>query len=267
VATDLYRAGGVPLVARRLLQAGLLHAGALTVTGCTLGQEAQKAREAEGQEVVRSLDRPLAAQGGLVVLKGNLAPDGCVAKITGHEPALLEGPARVFDSEESAFEAVKAGRILPGDVVVVRYEGPRGGPGMREMLAVTAALVGQGLGASVALLTDGRFSGATRGLMAGHVSPEAACGGTIALLQEGDRVTFDVARRLLEVALPEAELARRRALWKAPAPRYASGVMAKYAATVGSASEGAMTGTQPRRAFEVWRKQDQTLVWGLGRCV
>jgi len=242
VATDLYRAGGVALVAKRLLEAKRLHAEALTVTGRTIGEEASDAVEARGQEVVRPAGRPLKPTGGLVILHGNLAPEGCVVKITGHEPLTLEGPARVFDREEDAFEAVQRRRVKPGDVVVVRYEGPKGGPGMREMLGVTAAIVGQGLGESVALLTDGRFSGATRGLMAGHVAPEAATGGPIALLRNGDRIRFDVEGRRLDVRVPAAELARRRARWRAPAPRYTHGVMAKYAQLVSSASEGAVTG-------------------------
>ncbi len=242
VATDLYRAGGVALIAQRLLDAGLLHRDALTVTGRTIAQEARRAKETPGQRVVSPLKSPLNSSGGLVILHGNLAPEGCVVKITGHEPMRHEGPARVFDSEEAAFAAIQRRRITRGDVVVVRYEGPKGGPGMREMLAVTAALVGQGLGQSVTLLTDGRFSGATRGLMAGHVSPEAAAGGPIALLRDGDRVAFDIAGRRLDVKLSAAELRRRRARWHAPKPRYTTGVMAKYAQLVSSAAEGAVTG-------------------------
>ena len=242
VATDLYRAGGIALVAKRLLEARVLHRGALTVTGRTIGEEAKRATETPGQLVVRAVTKPLRRTGGLVVLHGNLAPDGCVVKITGHEPLHHTGPVRVFDSEEEAFAAIQRRRIKRGDVVVVRYEGPKGGPGMREMLAVTAAIVGQGLGGSVTLLTDGRFSGATRGLMAGHVAPEAACGGPIGLLRNGDQVTFDIPARRLDVKLTTAELARRRARWRPPAPRYVSGVMAKYAQLVSSASEGAVTG-------------------------
>jgi len=242
VATDLFRAGGVPVIAKRLLEAGRLHRRALTVTGRTIEQEAKRARERPGQQVVRPVRAPLRPTGGLVVLRGTLAPEGCIVKITGHEPLTHRGPARVFDCEEEAFRAVQRRQIRPGDVVVIRYEGPKGGPGMREMLAVTAALVGQGLGHSVTLLTDGRFSGATRGLMAGHVAPEAAVGGPIALLRDGDPVSFDVKRRRLTVELSAAELRRRRARWKAPAPRYTTGVMAKYAALVSSASEGAVTG-------------------------
>ena len=241
VATDLYRAGGIGLIAKRLLQARRLHARAMTVTGRTIGEEARRARETPGQAVVRPAATPLKATGGLVVLRGSLAPEGCVAKITGHEPVQFRGPARVFDSEEAAFRAIQRRQIKRGDVVVVRYEGPKGGPGMREMLAVTAALVGQGLGQSIALLTDGRFSGATHGLMAGHVAPEAAHGGPIALLRNGDPIVFDVAARRLDVALSRAELARRRARWRPPRPRYTHGVMAKYAQLVSSASEGAIT--------------------------
>jgi len=241
VATDLYHAGGIGLIAQRLLQARRLHARAITVSGRSVGEEARRARETSGQHVVRPVKRPLKRSGGLVVLHGNLAPEGCVVKITGHEPLRYRGPARVFDSEEEAFAAVQRRRIKRGDVVVVRYEGPRGGPGMREMLAVTAAIVGQGLGDVVALLTDGRFSGATRGLMAGHVAPEAACGGPIALLRNGDPITFDITARRLDVQLSEEELQRRRARWRAPVARYARGVMAKYASLVSSASEGAIT--------------------------
>ncbi|MBI4003666.1 MAG: dihydroxy-acid dehydratase [Candidatus Omnitrophica bacterium] len=242
VATDLYHAGGIALVAKRLLEARCLHPQALTVTGRTIGEEAKRAVETPEQQVVRPVKKPLKRTGGLVILRGNLAPEGCVAKITGHELLRLSGPARVFDSEEAAFAAVQHRNIKRGDVVVVRYEGPKGGPGMREMLAVTAAIVGQGLGESVALLTDGRFSGATRGLMAGHVAPEAASGGPIALLRNGDRVTFDISTRRLDVKLSPTEFAARRAKWRAPRPRYASGVMAKYAQLVSSASEGAITG-------------------------
>jgi len=242
VANDLYEAGGIQLVARRLLEGGFLHADALTVTGRSIGDEARAATETAGQEVVRPLADPLNPNGGLVILHGTLAPDGCVLKIAGHEMRRFSGPARVFDCEEDAFAAVQAGRIQAGDVVVIRYEGPRGGPGMREMLGVTAAIVGAGLDHSVALVTDGRFSGATHGLMAGHVAPEAVAGGPIALLRDGDRITFDVAARRLDVALSPEESAGRRAHWQPPAPRYTSGVMAKYARLVSSASEGAVTG-------------------------
>ncbi len=242
VATDLYRAGGIGLVAKRLLEAHRLHSTAMTVTGRTIGEEAKRATETEGQHVVRPVRNPIRSTGGLVILHGNLSPEGCVAKITGHEPVRHRGPARVFDSEEAAFAAVQQRRIKRGDVVVIRYEGPKGGPGMREMLAVTAAIVGQGLGESVALLTDGRFSGATRGLMAGHVAPEAAVGGPIGLLRNGDLVVFDVQARRLDVELSAAEFAARRAMWRPPKPRYTFGVMAKYAQLVSSASEGAVTG-------------------------
>jgi dihydroxy-acid dehydratase len=241
VAPDLYRAGGVALVARRLLDAGLLHAEEITVTGKTIGAEARAAVETEGQEVVRPLTNPLKPTGGLVILKGNLAPDGCVVKVAGHERLLHRGPARVFDCEEDAFAAVQRRAIVPGDVVVIRYEGPVGGPGMREMLGVTAALVGEGLGEQVALLTDGRFSGATHGLMAGHVAPEAARGGPIAAVRDGDLICFDITQRRLDLELAEDEIRRRLASWQPPAPRYHSGVMAKYARSVSSAAEGAVT--------------------------
>ncbi len=242
VATDLYRAGGIRLLAERLRQAGILHSECMTVTGKTIGEEAQIAVETGGQEVVRPLDRPLKPTGGLVILKGNLAPEGCVVKIAGHDMQHFRGPARVFDLEEDAFAAVQQGRIRPGDVVVIRYEGPRGGPGMREMLAVTGAISGADLGDKVALLTDGRFSGATHGLMAGHVAPEAARGGAIAALRDGDMIVFDIPQRQLQVELSEPEIRSRMAKWKAPAPRYPSGVFAKYAASVSSAAQGAVTG-------------------------
>jgi len=241
MAPDLHAAGGIRLVANRLLEGGLIHGAALTVTGRTLGEELAGAPETPGQEVVRPFDKPIKPTGGLVILRGSLAPEGCVIKVAGHERLHHTGPARVFEHEEDAFAAVQAGRIEPGDVVVIRYEGPKGGPGMREMLGVTAALVGAGLGESVALLTDGRFSGATRGLMAGHVAPEAAVGGPIALVREGDTVVLDIPSRRLDLKVPEDELARRKAEWKAPAPRYKTGVFAKYAATVASAAEGAIT--------------------------
>jgi dihydroxy-acid dehydratase len=242
VATDLQAAGGTRLVAKRLLDAGLLHAGAITASGRTLGDEAGTARETAGQEVVRPLDRPLQPSGGLVILRGNLAPEGCVVKVAGHARRSHRGPARVFDREEDAFAAVQARRIVKGDVVVIRYEGPAGGPGMREMLAVTAALVGQGLGDQVALLTDGRFSGATHGLMAGHVAPEAARGGPIAAVRDGDGIVLDVEGRRLTLEVPDGEIAARLRAWKPPAPRYARGIFAKYARLVSSASEGAVTG-------------------------
>jgi dihydroxy-acid dehydratase len=242
VANDLYRAGGIALVAHRLLDGGLLHGGAITVTGRTIAEEASAATEAPGQDVVRPLDRPIKPTGGLVILKGNLAPEGCVVKVAGYTRLEHTGPARVFDSEEAAFAAVEAGAIRAGDVVVIRYEGPAGGPGMREMLAVTAALVGAGLGDTVALLTDGRFSGATRGLMAGHVAPEAARRGPIAAVRDGDRIVFDIAARRLQLDVPAGEIERRLAAWAPPAPAFTSGVMAKYARLVSSASEGAVTG-------------------------
>jgi dihydroxy-acid dehydratase len=241
VANDLYKAGGIQLVAKRLLDGGLIHGDALTVSGHTLAAAAQITREASGQEVVRPLSNPLKPTGGLVILKGNLAPEGCVVKVAGHERMIHKGPARVFDREEDAFQAVQKGQLQPNDVVVIRYEGPKGGPGMREMLGVTAALVGAGLGDSVALLTDGRFSGATHGLMAGHVAPEAAHGGPIALVRDGDTIVFDIAARRLDVVISEEEMSARLRQWSPPAPRYATGVMAKYAKLVSSASQGAVT--------------------------
>ncbi|HWP59118.1 MAG TPA: dihydroxy-acid dehydratase [Candidatus Acidoferrales bacterium] len=242
VANDLYRAGGIGLVAKRLLDAGLIHGDAITVSGKTLRESAASASETPGQEVVRTVANPLKPTGGLVILRGNLAPEGCVVKVAGHERMTHRGPARVFDREEDAFQAVQSGRIKQNDVVVIRYEGPKGGPGMREMLGVTAALVGAGLGDSVALMTDGRFSGATHGLMAGHVAPEAAVGGPIAALRDGDTIVFDINARRLDVELSDEELRLRLAEWKPPPARYASGVMAKYARLVSSASAGAVTG-------------------------
>jgi dihydroxy-acid dehydratase len=241
VASDMHRAGGIRLLARRLLKGKYLHPSARTVTGQTIGAETESAIETPGQEVIVPLERPLKATGGLVILKGNLAPEGCVAKISGHERLEQRGPARVFESEEDAMAAVTAKKIKAGDVVVIRNEGPKGGPGMREMLGVTAAIVGEGLGDSVALLTDGRFSGATRGLMAGHVSPEAALGGPIAGVRDGDMIRFDVNQRVLEVEVADDVLRQRMALWKAPQPRYPTGVFAKYGALVSSASQGAIT--------------------------
>ena len=241
VANDLYHAGGIQLVAKRLIDAGLIHGDTITVTGKTLAEAAEMTKENAGQEVVRAIANPLKATGGLVILKGNLAPEGCVVKVAGHERMVHRGPARVFDREEDAFAAVQAGKIKDNDVVVIRYEGPKGGPGMREMLGVTAALVGAGLGDSVALLTDGRFSGATHGLMAGHVAPEAAHGGPIAAVRDGDSILFDIKARRLDVEISEAELKSRLSQWKAPEPRYKTGVMAKYAKLVSSASEGAVT--------------------------
>ena len=241
VANDLYHAGGIPLVIRRLLEGGHLHADAITVTGRTIGEHAREATETAGQEVVRPLSNPIKPTGGLVILKGNLAPEGAVVKVAGYNIKQFSGPARVFDGEEAAFDAIQHGRIKSGDVVAIRYEGPRGGPGMREMLAVTAALMGAGLGDSVALITDGRFSGATRGLMAGHVAPEAARGGPIAALREGDVVKFDLEARTLDVDIPGAELASRLALLKEVPLRVSTGVMGKYARLVSSASQGAIT--------------------------
>jgi dihydroxy-acid dehydratase len=240
-AADLYAAGGTTLVAKRLLDAGLLHENQPTVTGRTIGEEASQARETPGQQVLRPLSHPIKPTGGLVILKGNLAPEGCVVKVAGHSMTKFQGPAKVYDREEDAFVAVKAGQIKPGDVVVIRYEGPSGGPGMREMLGVTAAIVGAGLGDSVALLTDGRFSGATHGLMAGHVAPEAAKGGPIASVKNGDTITFDIPKRRLDVALSQKEILVRLKKIKPPVPRYTLGVMGKYARHVSSASEGAIT--------------------------
>ena len=241
MATDLYKAGGIELVAKRLKEAGLLHSEAMTVTGQTIGEVADTAKETPGQEVVRAVDDPITPTGGLVILKGNLAPDGCVVKVAGHALAQHRGPARVFDSEEAAFEEIEQGRIQRGDVVVIRYEGPKGGPGMREMLAVTAAIVGAGLGDSVALLTDGRFSGATRGMMAGHVSPEAARGGPIAIVQNGDTILFDEKNRKLQLEVSNDEIERRLKDWRAPVAKFKRGVMAKYSQLVSSAADGAVT--------------------------
>ena len=242
VATDLHRAGGIRLVAQRLHQAGLLHANQPTVTGRTIGEEAADAAETPGQEVVRPLDRPIKATGGLAILKGNLAPEGAVVKVAGSSLQHHRGPARVFEGEQPALDAVLHNEIKPGDVVVIRGEGPKGGPGMPEMLAVTAAIVGAGLGESVVMVTDGRFSGATRGLMAGHVAPEALAGGPIAALRDGDTIVFDIPNRRIDVELSDEEIQTRLKAWAPPAPRYASGVMAKYARLVASASEGAITG-------------------------
>jgi dihydroxy-acid dehydratase len=224
-----------------LAQGGLINGSARTVDGRTLGQVAAAAVETAGQKVVTLLATPLKATGGLAILRGNLAPEGCVVKLAGHERLMHRGPARVFDTEEAAFAAVRARQIKAGDVVVIRYEGPVGGPGMREMLGVTGALVGEGLGDAVALITDGRFSGATHGLMVGHIAPEAARGGPIAALRDGDSVVVDVEKRQLNVELPEAEISRRLKEWRPPEPHYKTGVFAKYAALVSSASEGAVT--------------------------
>jgi dihydroxy-acid dehydratase len=241
MAADLYAAGGTTLVAKRLLDAGILHGSQPTVTGRTIGEEAGRATETPGQQVLRPLANPIKPTGGMVILKGNLAPEGCVVKVAGHSIMTFRGPAKVFDREEDAFAAVKARQIKAGDVVVIRYEGPSGGPGMREMLGVTAAIVGAGLGDSVALLTDGRFSGATHGLMAGHVAPEAVRGGPIAAVKNGDMIIFDIAKRKLDVELTAKELKTRLKKVKQPVPRYTSGVMGKYARHVSSASEGAVT--------------------------
>jgi len=241
VAKDLYEAGGIAVVAKRLLEAGLLHEDVPTVTGKTIGQHAREAEETPGQQVVRPLDDPVKKTGGLAILRGNLAPEGSVVKLSGHERVHHQGPARVFESEEDAMAAVTAGSIVAGDVVVIRNEGPAGGPGMREMLAVTAALVGEGLGEDVALLTDGRFSGATRGFMAGHVAPEALVGGPIAAVRDGDVITIDVPNRRMDVELADDEIASRVAAYRSPPPAYEHGVLAKYAKLVSSASEGAIT--------------------------
>jgi dihydroxy-acid dehydratase len=243
VATDLHRAGGVPQVMKLLLAHGLLHGDALTVSGETVADTLRDIPEEPrtDQDVIRPWTRPLYAQGHLVVLRGNLATEGAVAKITGVKAPRITGPARVFDSEEACLSAILTGAIREGEVLVIRYEGPRGGPGMREMLAPTSALIGAGLGDAVALITDGRFSGGTYGMVVGHVAPEAAVGGTIALVHEGDPITIDADRRLLQLELPEEEIARRRAAWRAPVPRYVAGVLHKYAKLVSSASLGAVT--------------------------
>ncbi len=243
VATDLHRAGGVPQVMKILLVHGVLHGDALTISGQTVAEVLRDvpAEPKRDQEVIRPWGRPLYSQGHLAILLGNLAPEGAVAKITGVKTPTMTGPARVFDSEESSLEAILAGRINAGDVIVIRYEGPRGGPGMREMLAPTSAIIGAGLGDSVGLITDGRFSGGTYGMVVGHVAPEAAAGGTIALVQEGDGITIDAGRRLLQLEISDAELERRRTDWRAPKPRYSAGVLYKYAKLVSSASEGAVT--------------------------
>jgi dihydroxy-acid dehydratase len=235
------KAGGIPVIAKRLLQGGFVDGSAVTVTGRTFGEEAAEAHETPGQEVVLPLDKVLKPRGGMAILHGSLAPEGCVIKLAGHEKKMHQGPARVFDREEDAMEAVIQGKINAGDVVVIRYEGPRGGPGMREMLGVTGAIVGAGLSDSVALMTDGRFSGATHGFMIAHVAPEAFNGGPIAVVQEGDSITVDADRGVVDLDIAPAEMARRLAAWRAPAPRYTTGVFAKYCALVSSASEGAVT--------------------------
>jgi dihydroxy-acid dehydratase len=244
VAADVDAAGGIQLIAQRLLEGKHVDGSTMTVTGKTFAEEAEAAKETPGQMVIAPLSKPLKATGGLVILKGNLAPGGGVVKMSGHERSSHTGPARVFDSEEAAMHAVTSKQIKAGDVVVIRYEGPKGGPGMREMLSVTAAIVGEGLGESVALITDGRFSGATRGLMVGHVAPEAALGGPIAAIREGDKITIDTKARKLELEISDAEIARRMSEWKTPTPKYKTGVFAKYAALVKSASEGAITAPQ-----------------------
>jgi dihydroxy-acid dehydratase len=245
-AIDLARAGGIGLVARRLVEKGYIDGGQMTVSGLTIAQEAELASETPGQDVVYAADNPIKQSGGLVVLKGNLAPEGSVVKVAGHERPYHRGPARIFEREEDAMKAVTGKQIKDGDVVVIRYEGPKGGPGMREMLGVTAAIVGEGLGDSVALMTDGRFSGATRGLMIGHVAPEAAAGGPVAALREGDVVVIDIEKRRLDVELSDKEIKARLAEWRPPSPRYTSGVFHKYAALVSSASEGAVTSLTER---------------------
>jgi dihydroxy-acid dehydratase len=242
VATDLHAAGGSRLVAKRLLEAHAINGSSPTVSGRTLSEEAQSAVETPGQEVVRPVSKPLKPTGGLVILRGTLAPDGAVMKISGADRMQHRGPARVFDSEEAAFDAVQHQRIKPGDVVVIRYEGPSGGPGMREMLAVTGAIVGAGLGETVALITDGRFSGATRGFCIGHIAPEAARGGPIAAVRDGDLISIDAANRTLDLEIADHVMQARLAAWRAPEPRYATGVMAKYARMVSSAATGAVTG-------------------------
>jgi dihydroxy-acid dehydratase len=241
VAADVDKAGGIPVIAKRLLDGKFADGSTMTVTGRTFAEEANAAVETPNQPVIAPLDHPLKKTGGLVILHGNIAPEGCVVKISGHERLTHRGPARIFESEEAAMAAVTGKQIKAGDVVVIRNEGPKGGPGMREMLGVTAAIVGEGLGDTVALLTDGRFSGATRGLMIGHVAPEAALGGPVAALHEGDTIHIDINQRKLEVEVNDATLKQRMASWKAPKPRYTTGVFAKYGALVHSASEGAIT--------------------------
>jgi dihydroxy-acid dehydratase len=242
VAVDVDKAGGIPVIAQRLLDGGYADGSAMTVTGRTFAEEARAAKETAGQEVIHALSDPIKKSGGLVILRGSLAPDGCVIKVTGIDRNEQRGPARVFDSEEAAMAAVMGGKILSGDILVIRYEGPRGGPGMREMLGVTSAIVGAGLSENVALITDGRFSGATRGFCVGHVAPEAAVGGPIAAVEEGDIIRLDIKKRGIDLEVPASVLAERLKNWKAPEPRYRTGVFAKYVALVGSASEGAVTG-------------------------
>ena len=244
-AADVYKAGGIGIIGKRLLEGGFAHPDAITVSGKTFREEFQDVQETPGQDVIRQLDNPIKKSGGIVIMRGSLAPEGCVIKVTGLNRTSQTGPARVFDTEEEAHAAVMGHKIQPGDIVVIRYEGPRGGPGMREMLGVTSAIVGEGLSDSVALVTDGRFSGATRGFMVGHVAPEAAVGGPIAAVREGDSITIDIATRQVTLDIPAEELQARLAAFVRPAPKYTSGVMAKYVALVGSASEGAMTSQPP----------------------
>jgi len=241
VAVDVDKAGGIAVIAQRLAQGGYVDGSAMTVTGRTFAQEAADAKETPGQEVIHALNNPIKKSGGLVILRGSLAPEGCVIKVTGIERTQQKGPARVFESEEAAMAAVMGGNIRSGDIMVIRYEGPRGGPGMREMLGVTSAIVGAGLSESVALITDGRFSGATRGFCVGHIAPEAAVGGPIAAVEEGDIINLDIQKRTIDLEVPQNTLRDRLTKWKTPAPRYSTGVFAKYIALVGSASEGALT--------------------------
>jgi dihydroxy-acid dehydratase len=243
VATDLHRAGGIPLVMKMLLNHGLLHGDALTISGKTIAESLREVPDAprKDQEVIRQWDNPMYKQGHLAILKGNLSPEGCVAKITGIAHHEITGPARVFEREEDSLDAILAGKIKKGDILVIRYEGPKGGPGMREMLSPTSAIIGAGLGDAVGLITDGRFSGGTYGLVVGHVAPEAQVGGLIALIHEGDSITIDADKRLLQLNVPDAEIARRRAVWTPPKPRYTRGVLAKYAAQVSTSSLGAVT--------------------------
>jgi len=241
VALDVDRAGGIQLIAKNMIAGNLVHANAQTVTGRTLAEEVESARETPGQVVITTVDKPFKPTGGIVVLRGNLAPDGAVVKMAGHERLYHRGPARLFDREEEAMQAIEASRIVPGDVVIIRYEGPRGGPGMREMLGITGAIVGAGLGETVALVTDGRFSGGTRGLMIGHAAPEAAMGGPLAALRDGDTVVIDIERRRLDTEVAAGELSERLRSWQAPKPHYTTGVFAKYAALVSSAADGAIT--------------------------
>jgi len=241
VAVDVHHAGGIPVIAKKLAEAGLIHESQMTPSGRTIGEEARLVKETPGQDVIRPVSNPLKKTGGIVILRGNLAPEGCVCKVAGHERLYHRGPARVFDEEEKALRAVLDGSIKSGDIIVIRYEGPRGGPGMREMFDVTAAVMGAGLGDLVSLVTDGRFSGATHGLMVGHISPEAARGGPLAVVADGDPIVLDVKARRLDVELSEEQLPKRLEQWREPEPRYKWGVFAKYAALVSSASEGAVT--------------------------